>query len=43
MSKTADYNDIFKSYDTVREAADACFLKSLMESITGKCIKVILT
>lgn len=39
MSKITDYNDISRSYDSVREPADACILKSLMESITGKCVK----
>lgn len=41
MSKITDYNDISQSYDSVREPADACILKSLMESLTGKCVKVI--
>lgn len=43
MSKITDYNDISQSYDSVREPADACILKSLMESLTGKCVKVIET
>lgn len=43
MSKIANYNDISQSYDSAREAADACILKSLMESVTGKCVKVIQT
>lgn len=43
MRKIANYNDISQSYDSAREAADACILKSLMESVTGKCVKVIQT
>lgn len=39
MSKIANYNGISQSYDS----ADACILKSLMESVTGKCVKVIQT
>lgn len=38
MSKIAIYNDISQSYDFAREAAEACILKSLMESVTGRCI-----
>lgn len=38
MSKIAIYNDISQSYDSAREAAEACILKSLMESVTGRCI-----
>lgn len=41
MSKIIDYNDIFRSYDFVREFVDVCILKSLMEFFIGKCVKVI--
>ena len=41
MSKIANYNELSKSYDSVREPADACILKGLMENFTGKPVKVI--
>lgn len=37
MSKIAIYN-ISQSYDSAREAAEACILKSLTESVTRRCI-----
>ena len=43
MSKVVNYDELSKSFDSVREPADACILKSLMENFTGKCVMVIIT
>jgi hypothetical protein len=40
MSKITNYNEVSKSYDTTREAADAHILKGMMENFTGKTVKV---
>uniref|UniRef100_K1QNA6 Menaquinone biosynthesis methyltransferase ubiE n=1 Tax=Magallana gigas TaxID=29159 RepID=K1QNA6_MAGGI len=39
MSNVTDYNEVSKSYDTGRKAADAHVIKSLMEHFTGKDVK----
>lgn len=41
MSNVTDYNEVCKSYDTGRKAADAHVIKSLMENFTGKDVKVV--
>lgn len=41
MSNVTDYNEVSKSYDTGRKAADAHVIKSLMEHFTGKDVKVV--
>ncbi|XP_061195245.1 malonyl-[acyl-carrier protein] O-methyltransferase-like [Saccostrea echinata] len=36
MSNITDYNEVSRSYDSVRKAPDAHILKGLMENLTGK-------
>ena len=43
MSKLVNYDALSKSFDSVREPADAYILKSLMENFTGKYVMVIIT